>query len=211
MVKSRFDFDPTAAVAHLRAQDEILGVLMDRVGPFAPEPRPIDNLFTALSRTIIYQQLHGNAAAAIYDRMLVELKKYGGLKPEALLKAPEAALRQAGLSANKLASLRDLALKSQEGIVPTLKEAHKMSDAELIERLTQVRGIGTWTVHMLLIFTLGRPDVLPTGDFSIRLGFKKLYRKRKDPKPDAIMKHARKWQPYRSDASWYLYRLHDLE
>ena len=210
-MKSKLSFDPAAALAHLRAQDEILAALIDKVGPFAPEPRPIDNLFTALSRTIIYQQLHGNAAAAIHGRMLLELKPHGGLKPEALLKAPEAALRKAGLSANKLLSLRDLALKTQEGIVPTLKEAHKLSDAELIERLTQVRGIGAWTVHMLLIFTLGRPDVLPTGDFSIRLGFKKLYRKRKDPKPDAIIKHARKWQPYRSVASWYLYRLHDLK
>jgi 3-methyladenine DNA glycosylase/8-oxoguanine DNA glycosylase len=210
-VNSRFDFDPIEALAHLRASDETLGALIDRVGPFALELKKVDSLFKAMSQSIIYQQIHGNAARAIHGRVIEVLNKHGGITPEALINSSDADLRAAGLSANKLMALRDLALKCREGIVPSLKEARKLSDEELIERLTQVRGIGTWTVHMLLIFTLGRPDVLPTGDFSIRLGFKKLYRKRKDPKPDAIIKHARKWQPYRSVASWYLYRLHDLE
>jgi 3-methyladenine DNA glycosylase/8-oxoguanine DNA glycosylase len=95
--------------------------------------------------------------------------------------------------------------------VPTLEEAHRLTDAELILRLTEVRGIGPWTVHMLLIFHLGRPDVLPTGDFSIRQAFKKLYRKRKDPTAEAMLRHARRWQPYRSVASWYLWRSLDTK
>jgi 3-methyladenine DNA glycosylase/8-oxoguanine DNA glycosylase len=110
------------------------------------------------------------------------------------------------LSANKLLAVRDLAAKCTAGTVPSLKAAAKLGDDELVARLTEVRGIGPWTVHMLLIFHLGRPDVMPTGDFAIRLGFKKLYRKRKDPTPEAIIKHARRWQPYRSVASWYLWR-----
>jgi 3-methyladenine DNA glycosylase/8-oxoguanine DNA glycosylase len=210
-MKPRFEYDHAVAIAYLRKQDPILAEAIDRVGTFAMELNPAKDLFQSLMRTIIYQQLHGNAAKAIHGRVVTALKPYGGERPEALLATPEANLRGAGLSASKLAALRDLAQKSVEGIVPTIKEARKLSDDELIARLTQVRGIGPWSVHMLLIFTLGRPDVLPTGDFSIRLGFKKLYRKRKDPKPDVILKHARKWQPYRSVATWYLYRVLDSE
>jgi len=210
-MKPRFAYDPAEALAHLRANDEILGALIDRVGPFLMELRPVKNLFEAMMKSIIYQQIHGAAAKAIHGRVVTELKHHGGVTPEALLKTPEADLRKAGLSAGKLAALRDLALKCQDGTVPTLKEAHKLTDTELVERITQVRGIGPWTVHMLLIFYLGRPDVLPTGDFSVRLGFKKLYRKRKDLTPDAMIKHARKWQPYRSIASWYLWRSHEVE
>jgi 3-methyladenine DNA glycosylase/8-oxoguanine DNA glycosylase len=102
--------------------------------------------------------------------------------------------------------VRDLAAKCNEGTVPSLKEARALDDDELVSRLTTVRGIGPWTVHMLLIFHLGRPDVMPTGDFAIRLAFQRLYRKRKEPRPDAILRHARRWRPYRSVASWYLWR-----
>ncbi len=210
-MKPRFYFDPAEAVAHLRARDEVLAAAMDRVGAFALELKPITSLFEAMLRSIVYQQLHGNAAAAIHGRVIVVLQAHGGATAEALLKAPDAALRGAGLSANKLLAVRALAEKCRDGVVPTLKAAHKMDDAELIERLTQVRGIGPWTVHMLLIFYLGRPDVLPTGDFSIRASFKKLYRKRKDPTPAAIILHARRWQPYRSVATWYLYRFLDTQ
>ena len=105
-----------------------------------------------------------------------------------------------------LLAVRDLSLKCREGTVPSLRDARGLADEELVTRLTEVRGIGPRTVHMLLIFYLGRPDVMPTGDFAIRLGFKRLYRKRKDPAPEAIIKHARRWQPYRSVASWYLWR-----
>ena len=205
-MKPKFAFAPAAALAHLRANDDVLAALIDRVGPFALELKLTDSLFEAMLRSIVYQQLHGKAAATIHGRVLAELAKFGGTTPEALLKTSDTALRGAGLSRNKLLAVRDLATKCRAGTVPSLKEARKLSDDELVARLTEVRGIGPWTVHMLLIFYLGRPDVMPTGDFAIRLGFKKLYRKRKDPTPEAILKHARRWQPYRSVASWYLWR-----
>lgn len=205
-MKPRYQFDPAAALAHLRASDAELGALIDRIGPFAMEMKAADSLFEAMLRSIVYQQLHGKAAATIHGRVLAELDRHGGPTPEALMKATDAALRGAGLSGNKLLAVRDLALKCREGTVPSLPDARRLPDEELVTRLTEVRGIGPWTVHMLLIFYLGRPDVMPTGDFAIRLGFKQLYRKRKDPTPEAIIKHARRWQPYRSVASWYLWR-----
>lgn len=205
-MRPRYQFDPAAALAHLRASDAELGALIDRIGPFALEMKAADSLFEAMLRSIVYQQLHGKAAATIHGRVLAELDRHGGPTPEALTKATDAALRGAGLSGNKLLAVRDLSLKCREGTVPSLKDARRLADEELIARLTEVRGIGPWTVHMLLIFYLGRPDVMPTGDFAIRLGFKRLYRKRKDPTPEAIIKHARRWQPYRSVASWYLWR-----
>jgi 3-methyladenine DNA glycosylase/8-oxoguanine DNA glycosylase len=199
-------FDPRRAVAHLREADEPLGGVIDRVGPFAIEMVLADTLFEAMLRSIVYQQLHGKAAATIHGRVLGVLAKHGGVHPSALARASEAELRGAGLSRAKMAALIDLGTKCEAGVVPTLAEAAALTDAELETRLTEVRGIGPWTVHMLLIFTLGRPDVMPTGDFAIRLAFKKLYRKRLDPKPEAIIRHARRWQPYRSVASWYLWR-----
>ena len=205
-MKSKLRFKPDDALAHLRARDPVLGALIDRVGEFALELKLADSLFEALLRSIVYQQLHGKAAATIHGRVLVELARQGGPTPEALALVSDAALRGAGLSGNKLLAVRDLAAKCREGTVPTLREAHKLGDDELVARLTEVRGIGAWTVHMLLIFYLGRPDVMPTGDFAIRLGFKRLYGKRKDPKPEAIIRHASCWQPYRSVASWYLWR-----
>jgi len=205
-MKPKLRFEPAAAVAHLRESDAVLAALMDRVGPYVLEMRPTASLFEAMLRSIVYQQLHGKAAATIHGRVLAELKPHGGATPETLGKISDGALRRAGLSRNKLLAVRDLAAKCLAGTVPSLREAHALGDEELEARLTQVRGIGPWTVHMLLIFYLGRPDVMPTGDFAIRAGFKKLYRKRKDPHPEAVLKHARRWQPYRSVASWYLWR-----
>jgi len=183
-----------------------MALVIDRVGPFALELRSVGSLFEALLRSIVYQQLNGKAAAAIHARVLGALKPHGGPTAEAAALVADDALRAAGLSRSKIAAIRDLAAKCRAGTVPTWREAHKLADDELIFRLTQVRGIGPWTVHMLLMCNLGRPDVMPTGDFSIRLAFKKLYRKRGEPKPAAILKHARRWQPYRSVASWYLWR-----
>ena len=205
-MKPKLRFKPADALAHLQKGDPVLGALIDRLGPFALELKLADSLFEAMLRSIVYQQLHGKAAATIHARVLTELQKHGGPFPEALAKSSDAALRGAGLSGNKLLAVRDLAAKCIEGVVPTFAEAHALPDEELVTRLTTVRGIGPWTVHMLLIFYLGRPDVMPTGDFAIRLGFKKLYNKRKDPKPEAILKHASRWRPYRSVASWYLWR-----
>ncbi len=203
-------YDPNAALAHLRNTDAVLAGLIDRVGPFALEPQPAATLFEALLRSIVYQQLHGKAAATIHARVSAVLAPHGGTHPAALHAVSPLALRGAGLSRAKLAALFDLAAQCEAGVVPTLDAAAKMEDDELVTRLTTVRGIGPWTVHMLLIFTLGRPDVMPTGDFAIRLAFRKLYRKRREPSPAAILKHARRWQPYRSVASWYLWRSLEL-
>ncbi|MDI1250869.1 MAG: DNA-3-methyladenine glycosylase 2 family protein [Lacunisphaera sp.] len=205
-MKPKLCYKPAAAVAHLRAGDATLAALIDRVGPFALELQPAKSLFEALLRSIVYQQLHGKAAATIHGRVLTGLKKHGGPVPAALGKLSDEELRAAGLSRNKLLAVRDLAAQCLTGTVPSLADAAQLGDDELVARLTEVRGIGPWTVHMLLIFHLGRPDVMPTGDFAIRLGFQKLYRKRQEPKPEAIQKHARRWSPYRSVASWYLWR-----
>jgi len=204
--KSRFQYDPAVALAHLSATDSDLAVVIKRVGPFALELEPTASLFEALLRSIVYQQLHGKAAASILTRVRAELERHGGVTAEAATRASDETLRAAGLSRNKLLAIRDLAARCRDGTVPTFAEAHDLTDDELVERLTAVRGIGPWTVHMLLIFHLGRPDVMPTGDFAIRLAFRKIYRKRKEPKPALIMQHARCWQPYRSVASWYLWR-----
>ena len=204
--KPKLAFDPVAAQAHLRANDATIGALIDRVGSFELELKPAGSLFEALLRSIVYQQLHGKAAATILARVVAALAANGGTTPAAAELTSEAVLRGAGLSGNKLLAVRDLAAKCRDGTVPSLAEARQLDDGQLIDRLTAVRGIGPWTVHMLLIFYLGRPDVMPTGDFAIRLAFKRLFRKRLDPKPEAIIRHARKWQPYRSVASWYLWR-----
>jgi len=210
-MKPKFHYKPAAALTHLRASDPILAALIDRVGPFALEMKPAESLFAAMLRSITSQQLNGKAAATIHGRVLAVLARHGGTAPDALARASDADLRGAGLSRNKLLALRDLAAKCLEGTVPSLDEAHRLADDELVARLTAVRGIGPWTVHMLLIFYLGRPDVMPTGDYGIRVGFKKLYRKRKDPLPEAILRHAQRWQPYRSVASWYLWRSLDAD
>jgi DNA-3-methyladenine glycosylase II len=206
MKKARLLFDPSAAVSHLSSADAELAALIKRVGPYALQMVATTSLFEAMLRSIVYQQLHGKAAASILARVRAELERHGGVTAEAATRASDELLRAAGLSRNKLLAIRDLAARCLDGTVPTFVEARELGDDELVERLTTVRGIGPWTVHMLLIFHLGRPDVMPTGDFAIRLAFKKLYRKRKDPLPESIVKHARRWQPYRSVASWYLWR-----
>ncbi|MBI2515910.1 MAG: DNA-3-methyladenine glycosylase 2 family protein [Opitutae bacterium] len=205
-MRPRHRYDPAEAVAHLRTNDDVLAALIDRTGPFELKLLKADSLFEALLRSIVYQQLHGKAAATIHARVLALLDRHGGPNASSLAAVSDEELRGAGLSRAKLAATRDLAAKCGAGVVPSLREAHKLADDELVTRLTEVRGIGPWTVHMLLIFHLGRPDVMPTGDFAIRLAFKNLYRKRRDPKPEVILQHARRWSPYRSVASWYLWR-----
>lgn len=161
--------------------------------------------FEALAQSIVYQQLNGKAAATIHARVL---KVLGGKPtPKRLLKTPDAALRCAGLSANKLLAMKDLAAKCLSGVVPPRAELEPLSDQEIIDRLVEVRGIGEWTVQMFLIFRLGRPDVLPTGDFGVRKAFGLMYRKNgRLPPPSALEKHGKLWAPYRTAASWYLWR-----
>jgi methylated-DNA-[protein]-cysteine S-methyltransferase len=205
-----FGFDPAAAVAHLREADPALAELIDRVGPFRMQLRRAPSIFAALAEAIVYQQLNGRAAASIFARLCALYPVAQGLSAESLLRTSERSLRGVGLSTNKLLSIRDLARKAAGGEIPTLAEAHGMDDEALIETLTQVRGIGRWTVEMLLMSRLGRPDILPVDDYGIRAGFAYLHRKRKMPAPKALLRPGAQWKPYRTVASWYLWRAADL-
>jgi DNA-3-methyladenine glycosylase II len=198
-------YDAGAAVRHLAEADPVLAKLMRRAGPFALKTRHVHNPFEALARNIVFQQLHGSAAEAIHRRVV---GLFGGarLRPRDILDASEEALRGAGLSGAKTAALKDLAAKTLDGTVPTLARLKRMGDEEIVARLTQVRGVGRWTVEMLLMFRLGRPDVLPVGDFAVRKGFMVAYGLDEMPKPKALELHAEAWRPYRSVASWYMWR-----
>lgn len=198
-------YDAGAAVRHLGKADPVLSKLMKRAGPFALQTRHLHNPFEALARNIVFQQLHGSAAEAIHGR-LIGLFGGGRLRPNDVLEASEESLRGVGLSGAKTAALKDLAAKTLDGTVPTLARLKRMDDEEIVERLTQVRGIGRWTVEMLLMFRLGRPDVLPVGDFAVRKGFMVAYGLDEMPKPKALELHAEAWRPYRSVASWYMWR-----
>jgi 3-methyladenine DNA glycosylase/8-oxoguanine DNA glycosylase len=203
-------FDPDAACRHLTAVDPEVGLLIGRVGEFTMRPETTRSLFATLVQSIVYQQLTGKAAATILGRVnrLFEPRRFP--TPRDLLEIPPERLRGAGLSANKTAALRDLAAKSLDGTVPSLLRVRRMQDEEIIERLTAVRGIGRWTVEMLLIFKLGRPDVLPLGDLGVRKGFAVTFRKRMLPEPSAMSRRGERWRPYRSVASWYLWRALEL-
>lgn len=202
-------YDPAEAVRHLRGTDATLARLMERAGPFALEVRSLHDPFEALARNIIYQQLHGKAAAVIHARVQA-LFGGGRLRPGEVLAAPDESLRGAGLSGAKLAALKDLAAKTADGTVPSLARLRRMPDEEIIERLTRVRGIGRWTVEMLLMFRLGRGDVLPVGDFAVRKGFALAYGLEESPKPKELAEYGGRWRPYRSVASWYMWRAVDL-
>ena len=204
-----FCYDPQEAVRHLASADATLAKLMELAGPFAMEIRRLHDPFEALARNIIYQQLHGRAAAAIHARVSA-LSGKSKLRPEDILSAPDEELRGAGLSAAKLAALRDLAAKTLDGTVPTLARLRRMGDEEIVERLTAVRGIGRWTVEMLLMFRLGRPDVLPVGDFAVRKGFALAYGLEASPKPKELEQYGERWRPFRSVASWYMWRAAEL-
>lgn len=198
-------YDPEEAVRHLARADSTLAALIERAGPFALSISHMHNPFEALARNIVYQQLHGNAAAAIHARV-VALSGKRTLRPRDVLDASEESMRGAGLSGAKTAALKDLAAKTLDGTVPTLARLRRMSDAEIVERLTQVRGIGRWTVEMLLMFRLGRPDVLPIGDYAVRKGFALAYGLDEMPKPKELETYGELWRPYRSVASWYMWR-----
>ncbi len=213
----KLPFDAGEALAHLRACDAKLAALIDRVGLFALRLDASPSPFASLLESILYQQLHGKAAATIHRRVR---EIYGGdPAPQALLDTPGDRLRAAGVSGNKIEALRDLAAKTLDGTVPSHRAILKMPDADIVERLTAVRGIGPWTVEMLLIFRLGRPDVLPVTDYGVRKGyaltFMRLPKSRAIeaadlPKPDVVFKRGQRWAPFRSVASWYLWRACDL-
>ncbi len=202
-------YDPAEAIAHLSAQDDKLADLIRRAGPFTLTLKETEGAFLALAESIVYQQLHGKAAATILGRVKALFAR-PAFTPRDILGASESDLRMAGLSRSKLAALKDLAAKAEDGTVPTLPALAKMTDDEIVERLTVVRGIGRWTVEMLLMFRLGRPDVLPVSDFGVRLGFKTTFRTRGMPSPAQMTKRAEKWRPFRSVAAWYMWRAVDL-
>jgi DNA-3-methyladenine glycosylase II len=165
--------------------------------------------FDALAESIAYQQLSGKAAATIFGRVRALYPKRKWLDPEQLLATPDETLRAAGLSRAKTAALKDLAAKTIDGTVPSGRALIRMTDDEIIMRLTTVRGIGRWTVEMLLLFDLGRPDVWPVDDYGVRKGFAKTFGRRKLPTPKQLMKFGEKWRPYRSVAAWYFWRALD--
>lgn len=210
-------FDAAEALRHLRASDPRLAALIDRAGPFALRLHDSASPFASLLEAILYQQLHGRAAAAIHGRVR---DLFGGdPTPPQLLAVPDDSLRAAGVSGNKIKALRDLAARTVDGTVPSQAAILRLADDAILSRLTEVRGVGEWTVQMLLIFRLGRPDVLPATDYGVRKGyaltFLRLPRSRAVraadlPAPDVIERRARRWMPYRSVASWYLWRACEL-
>src|SRR5271170_7207486 len=221
-------YDAAQACLHLSSSDPKLAKLIQRAGPFTLRVGSAQSPFEALVESIIYQQLHGKAAATIHRSMIESFAPVMTLAtprtgvhptPQQLLDCPNEQLRAAGLSKNKMLALRDLAAKTIDGTVPTLAAIRRMPDEAIIEHLVQVRGIGRWTVEMLLIFRLGRPNVLPVDDYGVRKGFALTFGKLKPtdkvtpmdlPKPDEMRRRAKKWQPWSSVASWYLWRACDL-
>lgn len=198
-------YDPIEAARHLAGADRTLGRLIEHVGPMPTARARYATPFDSLLRAITYQQLSGKAAATIHGRVL-DLFPRRRPTPERLLAVDETGLRGAGLSGAKARSVRDLAAKTLDGTVPGAKAIVAMPDDEIIERLSQVRGVGRWTVEMMLIFDLGRPDVLPVNDLGIRKGYALTYRRRELPAAHTMLRRGRRWRPYRSVASWYLWR-----
>ena len=198
-----------AAHRHLAATDPRIAQLIARSRRYDITPSLAIRPFDALAESIAYQQLSGKAAATIWGRVraLYPRKKY--LDPKLVLATPDEKLRAAGLSRSKVAALKDLAAKTVDGTVPSARSLAKMTDEEIIERLITVRGIGRWTVVMLLLFDLGRRDVWPVHDYGVRKGFAKTFGRRKLPTPKQLMKLGEKWRPYRSAAAWYFWRALD--
>ena len=194
------------AIAHLREADPVMGELMARSGPCTLEPGSTD-AFLTLCQSIISQQLSSRAASTIIER-LEALFDFGLPTPDGILALPDETLRGLGLSRQKQASLRDLSLKTIEGSLQ-LGELSMLSDEEVTRQLTQVKGIGVWTAEMFLIFFLGRLDVFPVGDLGIRKAIQRLYGYKKMPAVVTMHRHARKWAPYRTIGSWYLWHSYD--
>ena len=203
---SPLPFDLSAAMNHLTARDEKLAELITNTLPFQMDADPLQSPYEALLESIAYQSISGKAAATIFGRIKSLSGNGRAPSPEKMLKLRKPALRKAGLSGAKILAMKDLAQKTLDGVVPTLGQAEKLSDDELVKRLVSVRGIGAWTVEMFLIFRLGRPDVLPIHDLGVRKGWSITYGKKHMPKPKELLAFGERWRPYRTIASWYMWR-----
>ena len=197
-------------IRYLSKADKVLGRLIRKVGPCTLKPERNCSPFQSLVRSVAYQQLTGKAAATILGRVKNLFPTQRFPEPEDLLKTSDEQLRAAGLSRAKIAAVKDIAAKTLEGVVPDSKTIRKMSNEEILQRLTAIRGVGSWTVEMLLMFRLGREDVLPATDYGVRKGFALTYELEDLPTPQELLAHGEKWRPYRTTASWYLWRALDL-
>ena len=197
------------AIGHLTTKDKTLARLIRRVGPCRLCTDNRRSPFESLVEAVAHQQLHGKAARTILGRVKALVPNRRFPSPDDLLHLPEESLRGAGLSRAKVAAVKDIAAKTRDRIVPTARQMAHMEDAEIVERLTTIRGVGRWTVEMLLIFKLGRLDVLPIDDFGVRKGFAITYRHEDLPRPKALLDYGERWRPFRSVAAWYLWRAVD--
>lgn len=198
-----------AAKKHLAASDPRFAALIARARAYTPPADTLVRPFDALAESIAYQQLSGKAAATIWGRVCALYPRRKWLDPKQVLATPVETLRACGLSGSKTVALLDLAAKTIDGTVPSARVLARMGDEEIIERLTSVRGIGRWTVEMLLLFDLGRLDVWPVHDYGVQKGYAKTFGKRKLPKPKELQRIGEKWRPYRSVAAWYFWRALD--
>ena len=210
MSEVAYSFDHKLAIVHLSKADRRLGRLIEKCAQsqadFRLEIEAAQSPYEDLLEAIAYQSISGKAAATIFARIKALSTNGRCPTPQEILRARKSVLRKAGLSFAKIAAVKDLAQKTIEGTVPTLAEAEKMSDQELVDRLISVRGIGAWTVEMFLIFRLGRPDVLPIHDYGVQKGFALTYAKKQIPKPRELAQFGERWRPYRTVASWYMWR-----
>lgn len=199
-------FDLQEALRHLSQRDEILKALIAETAAFAIDAEAGQSPYEVLLEAIVYQSISGKAAATIFARIKALGENGRPPSPEKMVKLAPTKLRKAGLSGAKVLAMKDLAKKTLTGIVPSHDEAVKLSDEELVERLVSVRGIGAWTVEMFLIFRLGRPDVLPIHDLGVKKGWSVAYSQKHMPKPKELLKFGERWRPYRTVASWYMWR-----
>ncbi len=199
-------FDLAEALRHLSGRDECLKRLIAETAPFEIDAEQAESPYEVLLESIAYQSISGKAAATIFGRVKALGENGRPPSPEKMMKIPTARLRKAGLSGAKALAMKDLAKKALAGIVPSHEEALLLSDEELVRRLVSVRGIGAWTVEMFLIFRLGRPDVLPIHDLGVKKGWSVAYGKKHMPTPKELLKFGERWRPYRTVASWYMWR-----
>ncbi len=200
-----------ATLKYLSKVDKTLARLIRKVGPCTIKAETRCSPYESLVRSVAYQQLNGTAAATILGRVKALFPGKRFPKPEDLIAMPDEKLRAAGLSFAKIRAVKDIAAKTLGGIVPTTKEIRKLSNEEILTRLTTIRGVGPWTVEMLLMFRLGREDVFPVTDYGVRKGYATTYKLKELPSPKELLAHGEKWRPYRTTAAWYMWRALDLE